>query len=285
MGFLFGMTFVQINIKKELKLTNNFHYSEISQKGYYDEFFSGAGDCRDNYSPKIKGLMVNHHLLAGKFMSHAFCAVATDKPMTVIIISPNHFMIGHGQVTISAYDFQTPYGVLQSGQKLVKKMSDVGIATIDEGPFEKEHGIYNLTPFIKKAMPNARIVPIIIKDNISQENKDKLVDFLANNLPENSLIVASLDFSHYLTSEQADANDVKTLEIINNLDYQAVKDLNKDNQPGNVDSKPTLEMYLKVMSMEKAKNFTLLNHSNSAKLVGDLSIPETTSYIVGYFSR
>ncbi|MFA6918512.1 MAG: AmmeMemoRadiSam system protein B [Patescibacteria group bacterium] len=284
-GFLFGIYLAQINSKKEVKLNNNFHYSEINQKDFYDNYFAQAGDCQDNYNENIKGVVVNHHLLAGKFMARAFCAVATDKAMTVVIISPNHFMIGRGQATLSAYDFKTPYGILEPDKKLIQKMSDMGIANIDERPFEREHGIYNLMPFIKKAMPNARIVPIIIKDNISEENKNKLVQFLSEGLPKNSLIVASLDFSHYLTSDSADVNDVKTLEVIKNLDYNGVSNLNKNNQPDNVDSKPTLEMFLRLMTLARADNFTLLDNSNSAKLIGDLNIRETTSYIVGYFFR
>ena len=285
MGFLFGMVFAQVGSQKESRFSDNFHHSEISQKDFYDDYFAQAGDCQNNYRKNIKGLIVNHHLLAGKFMARAFCAVATDKAMTVVIISPNHFMIGRGQATLSAYDFKTPYGILQSDKKLIQKMSDDGIATVDEGPFEREHGIYNLMPFIKNTIPNVKIVPIIIKDNISEENKNKLVEFLSGSLPENSLIVASLDFSHYLTSDQADINDAKTLEIIKNLDYNGVSNLNKNNQPDNVDSKPALEMFLKLMALAKADNFALLNNSNSAKLIGDLNIRETTSYIVGYFSR
>lgn len=284
MGFLYGMYLAQVNVKEDVKLNRNFHYPEINQKDFYEDYFAQAGDCQDNYNSNIKGVAVNHHLLAGKLIARAFCAVATDKEMAVFIISPNHFMLGRGQATVSAYDFNTPYGILESDKMIIQKISDDGIATIDEGPFEREHGIYGLTPFLKKTMPNAKIIPIIIKDNISQENKDKLVQFLSNSLPNNSLIIASLDFSHYLNSDQADINDARTLEIIKGLNYDAVKGLNKDNKPDNVDSKPTLEMFLKLMTLKEANNFKLLDNSNSAKLIGDLKITETTSYITGYFS-
>jgi AmmeMemoRadiSam system protein B len=284
MGFLFGMYFAQVSSRNETKLISNFHYSEISQKDYYEDFFTSAGDCQDNYNSSVKGLVVNHHLLAGKFIARVFCEVATDKKITIVIISPNHFNNGRGQATVSAYDFKTPYGILESEKSIIRKISAEGMATIDEDPFEREHGIYNLTPFVKKAMPNARIVPIIIKDNISQESKDKLASFLSKDLPKDSLIIASLDFSHYLTSDLADINDTKTLEIINNLSYNDVSSLNKNGKPDNVDSKPALEMFLKLMALENTNNFTLLGHSNSAKLINDLSLSETTSYITGYFS-
>lgn len=283
MGFLFGVYLASKEGSRNTP-TKNFHYSEIRQKYFYDDFFSQSNKCQSNYQLDVKGLIVNHHLLAGGLIADVFCSVATDRELTVVILSPNHFARGRGQVTTSIYDWATPYGILQSDQKLIKTISDAGVVAIDEGPFEREHGIYNLTPFVRKVLPHARIAPVIIKDNISQADRQRLIKFLSESLPKDSLIIASLDFSHYLTSSEADRNDEKTLEIIKSLDYEGVTELNPDNQPDNVDSKPVLEIMLQLMSLNNANNFTLLSNSNSAKLVGDSNVTETTSYINGFFS-
>jgi len=287
---LFSLMFISIGISisfylsKKESVSPNIHYSPITQKQYFDDFFSQAGECQNKDNIYIKGSTVNHHLLAGKFIAQGLCAVATDKKLTIILFSPNHFNHGNSSAISSVGAWQTPYGQLETNKELVTKLARTGVLSIDEQPFEEEHGVYNVTPFIKRTMPNSEIVPIIVKDNISIDEKNKLIEAVKNNLPTNSIIIASLDFSHYLTGNQADQEDEKSLKIIESVDYLGVKNLNHNNKPDNVDSKPVLEMFLNLMSQEGAKNFKLLDHSNSAKIIGDINLKETTSYIVGVFN-
>jgi MEMO1 family protein len=284
-GFGVGYFFAQMaDVRSGAQQENNFHYLPVVQKDYYDDFFDPAMVCQNNYSQAVRGLIVNHHLLAGKFIAQAFCRVATDQKITVILLSPNHFSHGDGHIIISALDWQTPNGILPSASLLVSDLATRKIAVIDEVPFGFEHGVYNIIPFIKKTIPNAEIIPIIIKEAISPAEKDSLKNFLSDNLPANSLIIASLDFSHYLPSAEADAADGETLAVINRLNLSGLDNLNPDNHPDNIDSKAVLEIFLSVMRQQQAKNFELLAHSNSAKLIGDTSLTETTSYIVGLFS-
>ncbi len=278
-GFLFGVYLAKVNNKR----SESFHYSHITQKYFYEKNFNGIADCKDGYDESIRGIIVNHHLLASKLMAETFCFVASKKKMTVIVLSPNHFMIGRGLSTTGINSFYTPYGILETDKELIQKMSEDNMVTIDDDPFKLEHGVYNLTPFIKRTLPNARIVPIIIKDNITQKEKEILISYLSD-LSEKYLIVASLDFSHYLINEEADKKDAQTLEIINNLEFEKVQTLNINNNPDNVDSKPVLEIILALMAKQKA-SFTLLGHSSSAKIFNNPNTAENTSYINGYFRR
>lgn len=280
-GLVFGFWFAKKQDTKEPKQAK-YHYSPITQKDYFENFFASVGDCENNYNSSIKGLIVNHHLLASKFIAQGICQIASHKKITIVLISPNHF--NHGDsIVVSNYDWHTPYGILRADTEIIKKLAKSKIISIDENPFEYEHGIYNITPFIKKAIPNATIIPILIKDNVSPEKKEALIKLLKENFSKDAIIVASLDFSHYLTSDEADKMDIQTLEIINKLDFNKIKDLNPNGNPDNIDSKPTLEILLNLMSENVANNFELLAHSNSAKLIGNLDLKETTSYIVGYF--
>lgn len=285
-GFLTGYFFAKsISVKDDINDENNFHYLPITQSDYYDGFFDANVDCQDNYDEPIKGLLVNHHLLAGKFIAQALCQVATDKKITIVLLSPNHFAHGDGHIISSAFAWQTPYGILRPDQPLIAGLSRSKITRVDETPFEFEHGIYNLIPFIKKTMPNAEIVPIIVKDAVSREEQGNLISFLHDNLPADSLLIASLDFSHYLTSAEANKADEQTLKIISELNIDGIKNLNPESRPDNVDSKAVLEIFLSVMKQRQAVDFKLTAHSNSAQLIGDLDLPETTSYIVGLFLK
>lgn len=277
-GFCLGKV---ISGQEEIR---NFHYLTITKKSYYDDFFFGAGNCQNNFNPATKGLIVNHHLLAGDLIAQGLCSVATNKKITVILLSPNHFDHGNGIAISSLSPWETPYGQLDINKGLIEKFVKTGAVIAEEKPFEEEHGVYNIIPFVKKVLPNAQVVPIIIKDRLTQEEKDKLNKSLVDNIPSDSIVIASLDFSHYLTSDEANIKDKETLLVLSRVDSRGVGELNIRKQPDNVDSKILLEIFLALMAKVEAKNFKLINHSNSAKLVGDTGLKETTSYIVGSFN-
>jgi len=253
-----------------------FHYSAFSDKNFFDKAFEKAKPTQ-NIEGEIKGVLVNHHLLAPDLIAEAFNAAADDRPKTVILISPNHFFAGRGQVISSEYDWQTPYGVLEADHDFVLKLKQTGTVNIDEAPFEKEHGISNIVAFIKKKMPEAKFVPLIIKDTASAKEIDSLVSALEKILPDDALIAASFDFSHYLPSDTADFHDEKSLPILDSLNYESA-------DPLDIDSRPGLEIFLKIIKARGAKSFSLSSHTNSAKVLNDKNIFETTSYITGVFT-
>ena len=127
-------------------------------------------------------------------------------------------------------------------------------------------------------MPEAKVVPIIIKDKIKEEEINNFAKKLKETLPGNTLVVGSLDFSHYLPSNAADFHDAKSLAVIGNFDYSGINFLD-------IDSKPTLRILLKYLELGGAQNFAMLDNSNSAKILNDNSIAETTSYITGFFQE
>src|ERR1041385_3399696 len=174
------------------------HYGANQTTEFFDQAYKNI--ATEKSVDKIAGMTVNHHLLAPNLIAKEFSLVATDKPITVILISPNHFMRGSGGVITSKFDWQTPYGVLQTNQDLVVKLEQLDLVNIDEAPFDQEHGINNIVGFIKRSMPNATFVPLIIKENATNTQ----IDQLAADLPKDALIVGSLDFSHYLVSNGAE---------------------------------------------------------------------------------
>lgn len=279
--------------------SSNLHYSFFSQREFYDKAFDAyvridknqfdayaiidknqfenLGNSGTKTDKNIRGVVVNHHLLAPDLIAETFNIISSEKPITVALISPNHFFAGRGQIISSLYDWKTPYGVLESDKNLIRKLEDANLLNVEESPFEKEHGISNLVAFIKKTLPSAKIVPLIVKDTFSFRAGDVFAENLNKILPQDSLIIASLDFSHFLPSNAADFHDAKSLAVITNFDYEAIKFLD-------VDSKPSLRIFLKYLDLKDAKEFTLLKNSNSAKILEDEKISETTSYITGFFS-
>lgn len=255
------------------------HYSFFSQKEFFDEAFRNAPiSSLTAEREKISAVIVNHHLLAPHFIAQGLQTVASEKQLTVVLISPNHFSVGRGPVITSRYGWKTPYGVLQPDLGLIDQLTESGLVEVEEDPFVREHGISNIVAFITKVLPQAKVVPLIFKERISDSQTDAFAEELDARLLDGALVVASLDFSHYHDLATANLHDQASLEVLQQFDYGRIKDLD-------IDSRPALRILLKYLDHKRAKTFTLLQHSNSAVVAGKLDEPETTSYITGYFSK
>ncbi len=271
---LFG-GFVFFNREEEPVLVSTaVHGSYFSQKGFYEDAYKLAPNI---YNPEAKAILVNHHLLAANFIAEAFNTVATDAPITVLLISPNHFSAGRNSVITSAAVWETPYGKLEPDLQIIRSLKSKRLASVEEDPFEQEHGISGIVGFIKKSLPNAKLVPLILKDRISPEQAIDIANNFSKTLPQDSLVVGSLDFSHYLTDRAAQFHDLESLNVLQTFDFESIYNLD-------IDSRPGLTFLLQILKKRGQRNFSLLRTSNSEKLTHQ-DILETTSYITGYFSR
>ncbi len=257
----------------------NLHYSYLNDKNYFEEAFQNLPQPTNSKSEDIKGLIIPHHLVAKKLIANAFNQVTSDKPLTVFLISPNHFNTGRGQIITSQYDWSTPYGIIEPNTQIIDKLIEINTTIkIDESPFTNEHGISNEVSFIKKTLPQAQIVPLIIKDTISQNQINTFVDNLTQNLPENYLFVASLDFCHNKGVTICNQNDKKSLSILSKFDY-------KDTKSVDVDSPAGLQILLQSLNKLGYSQFNLLENTNSVNIIGEAPNDEMVSYITGYITK
>ncbi len=251
------------------------HRAAVAPKSFYDDAYKNVDIDKEE---GIAGIFVNHHMLAPHLVAQEFASVSTQESVTVVLVSPNHFFLGNGGAISSQYSWETPFGILVPNLAVIEKLKKSGLINIDEEPFRHEHGINTIVGFIKKSLPNAKIVPIIVKDNLPDSEVDSLARRLVTDLPKNSLIVGSLDFSHYLTSNAADFHDIQTIATIRNFDYERIKKLD-------IDSKAGMRLLLKYFFETGHHNFTITNHTNSSKVTNNFNFSETTSYINGYFTK
>ncbi|MEK7679302.1 MAG: AmmeMemoRadiSam system protein B, partial [Deltaproteobacteria bacterium] len=140
----------------------------------------------------------------------------------------------------------------------------------------EEHSIYGPVALIKRTLPNTRVLPIILKNNLTTSSLDVLIDKLQEILPADAVIVSSIDFSHYQNVSVADFHDELSKAVIENFDYEKLPQLE-------IDSTPSLYVLMKLM--EKRGSQKILNHfhSNSGVLAGNNEAENTTSHFVFFF--
>jgi poly-gamma-glutamate synthesis protein (capsule biosynthesis protein) len=253
------------------------HYSYFSTKDFFDKAYKASFKI-EKPNGSIKGIFVNHHLLAPHLIASTMNAIATEEKVTVVLISPNHFSSGNGQIISTINRWDTPYGVLDSDCSNISELGLQGVIKIDTFPFKKEHGISGIVPFIKKSLPNSKIIPIIVKDTISEKDIITFVESLYSTLGEKVIVVGSFDFSHYLPDKVAEFHDTQSISVIKNFDYEGTQRMETDSVPG-------VEIVMRYMEKSGAQHFTVTANTNSAKILNDPSIEETTSYINGLFSK
>jgi len=122
-------------------------------------------------------------------------------------------------------------------------------------------------------MPETKVVPIILRHNTKLEQLKELADGLSQYLNEKTVLVASIDFSHYLGSQEAQSNDEQTIKAIASHDINKILSYDSDK----VDSPASLAVFLISMRNRSYGSYKTLWHANSGEIIGN-GRPPTTSY-------
>ncbi len=240
-----------------------------------------AGPVNTARSP-AKGGIVPHHLLAGRMIAAFFDDLAQDPPGTIILLGPNHRLVGSNEVHTSSADWLTAFGTLKADSKLTKVLTDRINASENNRLMEDEHSISSLVPYIKYYMPDTKIVPVLLHGSYTQEQSKELGALLAEIVTyrPDAVILASIDFSHYLNVIEADRMDEMTLAAISSRNFDELGRMNNDN----LDSPPSILTLLSAMDDIGAVGPDVIGHDNSYGITGT-SADYTTSYYTMLFRR
>lgn len=247
--------------------------SYFMQPAFVDDAFSAVGSV--SARPDAAMVLVNHHLLAPRLIAQALAVVATESPATVVLISPDHFHAGAAPITSVIARWPTPYGTLEPASESISALASAGLLHLQTAPFVWEHGITNITMFIGRALPQARIVPILVRADARGSDLDALAEAITR-LPGPVVLVGSFDFTHDGTDSLAAANDARSLTILRGGDPGDADGIVADSPRG-------LRLLMSVGKLRR-ESFHKLAMSNSARMLGDLSRSDVTSYLTGYWA-
>ncbi|MEA3423974.1 MAG: AmmeMemoRadiSam system protein B [Bacillota bacterium] len=249
---------------------------------FYDEneFFSTMPKEDETLQfENAKGVICPHHLLASGLIHDVFKAVEKNNYENVVIIGPNHNSKKGLQISLSENDWQTPFGMISRNAEYNEWLESYPYAEFDDVLMINEHSSAALVPFVKYYFPEAKISTIALPSTLTKEEAEDFGKFLFENIEsENTLLIASIDFSHYLLKEEADEMDIVTLEAIKHRDLERISRL--DN--GYLDSPQTLIAFLIYMNGIGSVDEKLIDHLNSYDIV-PVNNQGTTSYLTYVF--
>lgn len=281
-----------------------------------------------------EGLIVPHHLLVKDWMERFYEEQGLRYPPSasapensayptsierIILLSPNHF--GYGYDWIQSTDIQPGQDIIP-GQDVwpanlpatsvtldgrsIYRLSLNGAISIEPSHFYKEHGITAEFPYLERFFWGATILPITFKEGTPQPKLDALVEELIKlqqQNPRETLVIASIDFTHMEEEKYALENDNRTIEFLQSVSTDGPPTLdqlrtlalttNPAPLPGAVamDSPETLYVLLQLMAhaappsgQEADKSrFTLWQRTSSTSLIPGLPPKDNTSHIFGSF--
>lgn len=223
--------------------------------------------------------VVPHHLVASALITDFFEKLSEARPSTVILVSPDHFGLARNYFTTTEREV---IGDLRVDAALRRALFyEIGGEELgfDDTLIRGEHGVMNLLPPAARTMPRATVLPLAISAVVSEDMLDKVAAALNKAAPGDAVLVASVDFSHYLPSSAADLHDAKSRVVLEQFERASFRDLE-------VDCWQCLYLARAFAELRDASQSELIGHTNSAKLANaEAAVDQTTSYVSMIFEK
>ncbi len=141
------------------------------------------------------------------------------KNITVIILSPTHHYYFKGVSIYSNGSFDTPFGKIEIDEDIARKLESVECVNPVPEVFYGEHSIEVQLPFLKKVVPQCKIVPLLF-GKIELKEMENLAHYFVDLYKKKKFIlIVSTDLSHYHPYSEARSIDLETISHIEKLDY------------------------------------------------------------------
>lgn len=223
--------------------------------------------------------VVPHHVTAAAMISGFFSAASAfaDYYDMVVILAPNHEG-DYANVILSERDWDIGEGVFTHRGFVDDLMREHAInASISHAHMEGDHSAGILIPYIYHYLPGTPVAPILLSRALSLDEIVNLYRWLENWIAasdKNVLLVASIDFSHFLTPSEAALRDVATKQAIHERDFQRLHAM----CDYYLDSPAAMIVFLKYLD-GLGVPVEIIDHGCAADFLGP-GLDETTSYII-----
>ncbi len=181
---------------------------------------------------KVLGALVPHAGLvySGAVAAQAWNLVAESSPATIVVAGTDHQAWAAGVGVWTGGPWLTPLGETAVDRDLAAEIVALGGPfAADEDAHLTEHSIEVQLPLLKRACPDARIVPLAVSPRLRAhaEAGETLGRLLAERRKagQRVMLVASSDFAHYPPARVCEEVDLRLLEPLVRLDGDALAGL------------------------------------------------------------
>lgn len=225
---------------------------------------------------RILGGVAPHHFPTALSVLADFYARLTrlEPPALIILVGPDHRSRAKAPIVTTDGRFATPFGVVRTDPDLITALVNQNIVALDRDVFDGEHSVGVHQPFVRWLFPETPVLPIVIHPHAGREEATRLGRELATAVPERTLIIGSVDFSHYLPADRARPLDRASAELLRHLTEESSALVLAD-------SPQTLVAVTAFVRARGGNAFTIGTVANSADFTAMANI--TTGYITGWY--
>lgn len=194
------------------------------EKCFVSKLGPGSIPAEAGQTERILGVVVPHagYVYSGPVAAWSYSALFLDsRPDTFVILGPNHHGVGSGVSLFPEGAWETPLGNAWIDNELAGKIvENTAIIDMDKRAHAYEHSIEVQIPFLQYLFGEIRFVPIMMMMQDPETSMEVGLDIAkaVERLNKKAVIIASTDFSHYVTREVADENDHAAIEKIVSMD-------------------------------------------------------------------
>lgn len=222
--------------------------------------------------PAAASFVVPHHLTAAVLIGRAVGTARLAQPQTIVVLGPDHPNRGARRFTTSRSAWTWHGERYWPANGVVSALAAEPDVGTDDALVAEEHSVLTPVPFLHRQFPHARFVLLTVRSDFDAAAAQRMAAFLNRTLAAHDLVVASVDFSHYKTLEAARADDTQALAALAKASPEAMRGIPAD-------SPMSLAIAMAFAHLRGARGQTIVDHTNSAELTGNLASTSTTSYI------
>ncbi len=183
------------------------HFNRVLQEGIRDKKI---------LETSTRAVIVPHagYVFSGFTANIAYRLLKNSDINRIVVIGPSHRVYLAGS-SVGEHDlFETPFGDIPVDKVLATEIiKRFGLGFIPEA--HREHSTEVQMPFIKKYLPDARVVEMVYGDE-NPKNLARIIEWLLED-PHTGVVI-STDLSHYYDIEKAKVLDAICIEAVNELD-------------------------------------------------------------------
>lgn len=232
--------------------------------------------------PRKPAVIISPHagyMFSGPVAGYAYKSISGHDYSTIVVISPSHRAYFPFISIWARGGFETPLGIVDVDEALCGKLLKRTKIIIDDvRSHSSEHALEIQLPFLQSVLGPFKLCPLIMGQqdfSLCENLAHALAEDVEN--PDDVLVVASSDLSHFHSAKKAEGMDAKVAQRIENFDTAGLSSDLECSESEACGGGPILAamLYAKQIGRTDTK---VLNYAHSGHITGD------NASVVGYLS-
>ena len=242
-----------------------------------DQYLSTAGE-----PPVGEALaIVSPHaglMYSGPIAAHAYNLLRGRDFEVAVLVGPSHYVGFEGVAIVERGVFETPLGKVPIDESCAAAIAAASSCVRPHPTAHvREHSLEMQLPFLRRVLPDAAIVPLVMGHQ-RRETADDLGDAIAAAVKgRRAVLVASTDLSHYQNATVAAKLDHKVIQQVQQFDAGGLMSLLESFPQHACGGGPTVSV-MRAARQLGARDARVLKYGDSGDVSGDKDA------VVGYLA-